>query len=155
MEARNMNSVPDVFRRGLLGELREAHSSVRDCLREMDVLTSRGELNLVELTSARFRISKASLARRSLFTTACVALGKLGSEGGKAVVESLRRLDGQMRVKSMSHVGHWTANSIASDWLGYCAASRELRADMEKQLTTEEALLFPLLAVQGFERGAA
>jgi hypothetical protein len=150
-----MTSLPDGFRHRLLDELREAHSAVRDCLREMDVLTSRDRLNLADLTSARFRISKASLIRRSLFTTACAALGRLGPDCGKAVVESLRRLDSQMRVKSTSHVEHWTAKRIASDWPGYCAASRELRADMDKQLTTEEALFFPLLSVQGFERGAA
>lgn len=140
-----MSTLPDGYGRSLLDELREAHSSVRDCLREMEAFTSRKDSNLLELTSARFRVSKASLTRRTLFTRACLALGTLRPDSGKAVIDSLRRLDGQMRARSASHVARWTVETIASDWPGYCAASREVRADMEQQLTTEEALLFPLL----------
>jgi hypothetical protein len=150
-----MSTLPDGYGRGLLDELKEAHSSVRDCLREMEVLTSRKDSNLLELTNARFRISKASLKRRTLFMRACATLRQAGPDCGKTVLESLSRLDGQMRAMSMSHVARWTAEAIASDWRGYCAASGELRADMQKQLRTEEALLFPLLTGQGLERGAA
>ena len=135
------NPVPDV----LLNNLKSAHSNVRDCIREMDALTSGEAVNRVKLTDARFRISKASLGRRIAFNAACTSLRAEGSKHINTTVDALRRRDMEMSRSSTAYVAHWTTERIESDWPGYVAASRVIRAGMTQQLAAEESFLFPLL----------
>ena len=140
-----MSNLPDTDFRRLHDDLKNAHLDVRKCLEEMETITSKSELNRVELASARFRISKASLTRRTVASACLSALSGCQMESAKTVVESLRRLDLHMRARSATHVAHWTADRIEGDWWGYCRASRELRCEMGKQLITEATMLLPLL----------
>lgn len=149
-----MSNLPDTDFRRLHDDLKNAHSEVRKCLREMEAITSKSELDRVELTSARFRISKASLSRRTIASICLSALAGCRLESAKTVLESLRRLDLSMRARSATHVAHWTADRIEADWWGYCRASHELRNEMGKQLITEATMLFPLLVANSLAANA-
>lgn len=137
----------------MLHDLHEAHAQVRACLDEMAALTSKRAADRTEYTAARFRISKASMARRACFNAVCANLGDFTSEHS-AVIDKLVRLDRELSSKSTSHVKKWTAETIYTDWPGYCAASRRIRERMAAELEAEEAMLFPLLRHRSRENGA-
>lgn len=148
-------SQPSSKPRELLDGLKEAHASVRECLDEMKGITSRNQVNRLELTNARFRISRASLNRRTIFNAACNEIARDGAAHEKTVIRDLRQFDLEMGSKSAAHVAHWTSERIEFDWSGYCAASQRLRAEMAVHLTTQEALLWPMLSPSRQRRGTA
>lgn len=130
----------------MLSELKHAHAQVRACLREMETVTSRSSADRLEYTRARFHISSASMHRRSRFNQVCAELSKNASPSEASIIEKLRDGDRALMRKSAAHVMHWTAPRVEADWLGYCAASRQLRKQMALVIDAEENLLLPLLA---------
>lgn len=129
----------------LLQRLKEAHAEVRRCVTDLENLTSKSECTKLEYTTARFRISRASLARRNLFNAICHELNKRATDADASVLGKLTAMDKRLLGKSRQHVETWTTERISSDWLSYCAASKLIRLEMLKELRAEEELLFPLL----------
>jgi formate dehydrogenase maturation protein FdhE len=111
----------------------------------MDAVTRSSTADPLAYTGARFRISKASMGRRSLFNTICADVRKNASPQESAVIEQLATGDRALAGKSAAHVMRWTADAIAADWHGYCQASRQIRKQMAIELDAEASLLFALL----------
>lgn len=129
----------------MLEQLRQCHAEVRACSEEMETLTSLPTPDRLAYTTARFRISRASMARRTCFNGICAELSKTASQQEAAVIEQVKQIDRALMGKSADHVMKWTSDAVAADWLGYRNASRRIRGHMAAELQAEENLLFPLL----------
>jgi hypothetical protein len=129
----------------MLNSLRQAHADVRACIDEMEILTSKSTATQLEYTSARFRISKASMARRSLFNSICAEFRKNAVPSEAEIIDQLSTADRELARRSAEHVKQWSTEAVAADWQGYRLASRQIRARMAMELDAEARLLFPLL----------
>lgn len=129
----------------MLRQLRQCHAEVRACFEEMETLTSQPLPDRLAYTTARFRISRASMARRTCFNSVCAELSKNASQQEAAVIQQVKDVDRALMGKSADHVMKWTTDAVAADWLGYRNASRKIRGHMAAELQAEENLLFPLL----------
>lgn len=97
------------------------------------------------LATARWRLSNASLHRRTLSARITQFLGRRADIGGSEAICAVRSADNQMMQRSAEHVRDWTVQAITGDWEGYCRASRKIRAHMTNHLTLEREVVFPLL----------
>jgi hypothetical protein len=133
----------------LCGELRQAHERLFAEMANMDVLTQAPGPDWVQFCAARWRISEASLARRTLAARIIDYL--LARVGAEDVVELKRHkaADQQLLRASAAHVSAWPLKGIQSDWRGYCKASRQVRAQMSAFLRSEQRILFPMLGDSG------
>lgn len=129
----------------LLAGMQEAHHALRVCMEEMEELTQRPNCSDIHYTSARLRISQASFRRRSQFQLVCQALRKLVDEREAHALKKLNASDAELLAHSSDHVSRWTTAEIERDWEGYCAASREIRDHMMRNLQTERAELSRIL----------
>lgn len=126
-------------------QLKQCHAEVRACFQEMEAVTSQAKADRLAYTSARFRISKASMARRSCFNAICAELSKTATQPEAAVIEQVKQVDRALMGKSATHVMKWTTEAVAADWLGYREASRKIRRHMAAELEAEQNILFPVL----------
>ena len=128
----------------MLRSLREAHENVAAAVVDMDEVTSSRSEQL-DYTRARFHISRASMARRQLFRAVCAKLdGQLEGEEADALA-IVQATDAELMARSSAHISRWVPNAIEADWPGYCAASRQVRGHMKRELECEKRLLFPIL----------
>lgn len=128
----------------MLEALKRAHREVRECMETMEALASSPGADKQIYTAARYRISRASMARRSCFNRVRAALDSATPVEVEAI-EQIARLDRALMANSAQHVGRWSVEAIDGDWGGYCAASRRIRQEMAEELEAEEAMLFPIL----------
>lgn len=135
----------DAQARLLLTELREAHDRLLSAMASLDEIT-RGPLPSKEgIIDARWNISRASLARRTLWNRIHAYL-LVRSTG--AAAEDLRWLqEGDMLLlrSSTAHVSRWTVQSVMQEWPAYCEASRQIRAKMKAAISAEQRVIYPLL----------
>jgi hypothetical protein len=128
----------------MLNGLREAHESVLAAIVEMDEVTGIRS-DPLHYTRARFHISRASMARRQLFRAICAKLdGRLDAAEAHALA-AVQAADTEMLNRSSAHISRWVPAAIEQDWPGYCAASRQVREHMKRELECEKRLLFPIL----------
>jgi hypothetical protein len=129
----------------LLAELRQAHETLLDAMDAVDILT-RGQVPAkARLTAERWKLSKASLARRMLWGKILTSLSP-GSSGDRS--DALRRLqewDINLLRASTHHVSKWTTEAALANWGGYCAASRSIRRKMAANIDAERRILYPML----------
>ncbi len=125
--------------------LQQAHAEVRACLRDMEDVTSRSMPDRLEYTRVRYRISRASMSRRTLFSSICAELSRNASVDEAAIIRQVRDADRSLLSKTGSHVIYWTSDAVAADWRGYCAAALHMGREMAVELELEDGLLFPLL----------
>ena len=130
----------------LLTELAAAHSALLERIAELGAITGRAAPARLEYTSARMRLSQASIDRRTVLNRALRHLSDRADDATALVLASVREADGELIAHSVAHLGKWTADSIAADWRGYCEASREMRDHMARTVRAEAELLKPLLA---------
>jgi hypothetical protein len=131
--------------RGLLSGLRAAHCEVLKCITELEGVTGEPAPDVSRYTAARFRISRASLQRRSLWQR---ARRHLQSKITAADAEQMRFLasnDSDLGRFTADHVGRWTVAAIQRDWTGYGDASRHMRQRMSECIKAEKQILYPLL----------
>lgn len=129
----------------LLSELRVAHDNLLSAMDAMNSATSVAVPDRDCYTNARWRLSQASLRRRTLWGK---IFQHLLAGAAPSAVEALKLLDmanRDMLHLSAAHVGKWTTASIELDWRGYCGASRAVRWKMKACITTEKRILYPLL----------
>ena len=129
----------------LLLELRNTHQNLLAAMDAMDFVTRGPQPDRARYTSARWRISQASLARRTLWGTIFRHLLPRVSSQEAADLEHLRTADRQMLRHSASHVAIWILARIEVDWEGYCQASRGIRWRMKACLGAERRILYPML----------
>ena len=125
--------------------MNEAHETLLRAMVAMDILT-RGQVPArAKLTSTRWNLSKASLARRMLWGK---ILTSLSAELSADRTDALRRLqDGDINLlrASTHHVSKWTTEAVLANWDGYCAASRSIRRKMAAGIDAEKRILYPML----------
>jgi len=129
----------------MLEDLHQAHRRLFGEMANMDALTQQPNVEWPSLCAARWRISEASLARRSLAARITDHLLLRADGADAAALKSLQAADQSMLRTSARHVSAWPIGAIQGDWRGYCRASRELRAQMEEFLRTEQRVLLPIL----------
>ena len=129
----------------MLAQLRGAHHNLRAEIANMEVLTAEAELDASRCMAGRWKISQASLARRTLSARICDYFLTRCTLAESQDLQALREADRAMLRKSAAHVVDWTATAILADWARYCAASRAIRAEMLKLIAREQAVLCPLL----------
>ena len=139
----------------LLDDLRDAHARLFAEIANMDALTDLPTADWHQFCAARWRISEASLARRSLAARIIdYLLTRVGAEQ-VASLKVLKAEDQAMLRTSAQHVSAWSLRAIQDDWRGYCRASRKLRAEMTAFLLAEQRVLFSILGTHAPDSGAA
>ena len=129
----------------MLSELQKAHEDLNAAMAVMDTAT-RGEAPDRNLySSARWRLSQASLKRRTLWRKNFEHMVAKACSKDAAALQLLQSADAELLHKSAAHVGKWTVNRIEADWHGYREASRAIRREMELCISTEKRVLYPLL----------
>src|SRR4051794_2934411 len=129
----------------LLSGLRAAHCEVLKCIAEMERVTDEPGPDASRYTAARFRISRASLERRSLWQRARRHLqSKITAADGEKIY-FLASIDADLGRFTADHVARWTVAAIQRDWTGYGDASRHMRRRMSECIKAEKQILYPLL----------
>ena len=129
----------------LLTDLLAAHSALLERIAELGAITAEAVPSRLEYTAARMRLSQASIDRRSALNRALRHLSEQHDDAASRAVAKVREADGELIAHSVAHLGKWTAESISSDWRGYCGASRAMRDHMAETVRIEAELLKPLL----------
>ena len=134
-------------------ELKHAHRNLLEAMSNLDGLT-RGPLPSKEtIVTARWNLSRTSLARRTLWSRIRTHLeyGRL-SEHEKGVLLELQQSDVALIRASTTHISEWRVDKIISDWAGYCRSSVDLRWNMLAGIGLEKRRLYPILQAQGHPR---
>lgn len=97
------------------------------------------------IIEARWNISRASLARRTLWNRIHAYL--LVRATGAAAVDLRKLQEGDMLLlrSSTAHVSRWTIFAVMREWAAYCEASRAIRWKMKAAIAAEQRVLYPLL----------
>jgi hypothetical protein len=129
----------------LLAQLSGAHDQLVMEMENLDRLTHGPEPDPGELRVGRWRISQASLRRRSLAARIYDFLSNRLDGADLQQVKEVQAGDQDMMRKSARHVCAWTMQAIGGNWQGYCEASQEIRAHMQTHILLERQSLYPLL----------
>jgi hypothetical protein len=129
-----------------LPRFRDAHSRLLEAMDALDEITRRPAADRPLYTSARWRISAASLSRRTLWKEIYGHLQPLVDAHGAETLEELNTADLDLLHHSAIHVARWTSDAVEREWPAYCSSSRLIRARMMAAITGEKRFLYPLLA---------
>ena len=129
----------------LLAELQAAHHELLACVLLMERITAAAAPDPVQLTSARFKISQASLARRMVWRRIQDFLLCKVRGGDRATLRDLTQRDLEQFQRSTLHVAKWPRAAVIADWPGYQAASRLIRGRILITVRAEQEFLYPLL----------
>lgn len=126
-------------------ELELRHAAVIEALATMKLATESERPDRETFANARWKLSNASLMRRTLCRRIYACFPGLLNERESATIERLRSADQELMARSMRHVSKWNAAAIEANWAEYCTASRDLRAAMRQSISEEKFALCPLL----------
>jgi hypothetical protein len=129
----------------MLAELEAAHADVRERAAALGAVTDSPQPSKMEYTSARLRLSQASIDRRSAINKILRFLEQRGQPGDAEAVVRVREANAELNAHSVAHLAKWPTDSVALNWSGYREASRTMRAHMIRVVDAEAALLRPLL----------
>jgi hypothetical protein len=129
----------------LYAELSQVHATLGERIAALEALTADALPSKMEYTSARLRLSQASIDRRSLLNKALRLLEERADPQSAAAAAKLRAADGELIAHSVAHLAQWTTEAVASDWRGYCESSRAMRDHMTRTFEAEAAALAPVL----------
>lgn len=130
----------------LLADLEEAHQRLLEAMAALDELTGGPLPMRAELIDARWNISRASLARRTLWTRIHAHLSDHMSDQLAAELTCLQQTDRTLLRWSGEHVSKWTIDTALRDWPAYCEASRQIRWKMAAAIGGEKRFLYPALS---------
>ena len=139
------DSSPGAGVAALLEALRQTHRQLLAEMANMEDLTREKAPDRRRYSQVRWRLSQASLARRTLSARICAGLGAMVEQKDRQTLKEIRTADCELARNSAAHIHRWSADRIEADWLGYCQASREMRWKMEAHLDMERRFLLPLL----------
>lgn len=135
-----------------LGDLQRAHKALLQSMSELDELTWGPLPTKARIIDARWSISRASLARRMLWSRIHAYLLDRVSREDAAVLRELQESDIALLRCSSEHVAKWTVDTVAEHWSAYCEASRAIRLKMKTAIEAEKCLLYPLLEAAAVPR---
>lgn len=136
------------FRRKCASFTEELESRHAVLIQALGVMKSATEADLPDreaYANARWRLSNASMARRTLCGRIYAHLQSNVTERDAATITRLQGADRQLLARSVQHVSEWSSHAIEAKWAEYCAASLSLRAAMRRCLSDEKLALYPLL----------
>lgn len=129
----------------LLEELHFAHDALIRAMAALDELT-RGPLPTKDcIVEARWNISRASLARRTLWNKIFNHLSRRKCDSTARDLSRLKENDMALLRASSAHVSRWGIDAVMLDWGGYCLASLDIRKKMKAALGAEKRVLYPML----------
>ena len=129
----------------MLSDLQKAHDELVAAMAVMDIVTRADVAERSQYSSARWRLSQASLRRRTLWAAIFQHLRPRVGCRDAADLDWLQTTHLEMLHNSAAHVGKWTVDRIEADWRGYCEASRAIRWKMKAAMGAEKRILYPLL----------
>jgi hypothetical protein len=129
----------------LYAELGQVHAALRERIAALGALTGDSLPSKMEYTSARLRLSQASIDRRSALNKALRLLEERSDPASAAAAAKVRAADGELIAHSVAHLAKWTTEAVAADWRGYCEASRAMRDHMLRTVEAEAQILYGLL----------
>ena len=129
----------------LFAELETAHAEIRERSAALGAITDSPQPSKMEYTSARLRLSQASIDRRSAVNKILRFLEQRGQPGDAEAVARIRDVNGELNAHSVAHLAKWPTDSVADDWAGYRAASRTMREHMNRVAEIEASILRPIL----------
>lgn len=122
-------------------ELLRHHAQMFSALDALAQLTSVPVCDEKAVMAVRYRLTRASSARRRQVTVLCEHL--LAGGCSDPAVLALRDATHLSRAASSSHIGTWTLQQVAADWPGYVRASARMQATLRRELAREVATLSP------------
>lgn len=129
----------------LLARLEAAHDELLSCIGLMERITNAPLPDVEQLTGARFKISRASRARRAIWHE---IWARLQTDDEPRVGDTLRELTGldrKLSAQSSEHVSRWPLQRVLADWQSYQSASLTIRRELTDSVERERCLLYPLL----------
>ena len=129
----------------LLTEFRQAHEVLIAAMEGMGRLTRQSNADPSCFANAKWRISQASLARRTLWGAIFRHLLPRANLKDVVELERLSTADWEMLCYFANHISTWVSGRIEADWEGYCEASRAIRWRMKARLGAERRMLHPLI----------
>jgi hypothetical protein len=125
----------------LLAELETIHAEMASRIAALGAVADNPQPSKMEYTSARLRLSQASIDRRSAVNRILRFLEQRGEPGDAEAVAQVRAANTELNAHSVAHLAKWPTEAVAADWLGYREASRSMREHMLKTAETEAAVL--------------
>lgn len=125
-------------------DLRRHHAQMLAALDELEQLTQSPRCDDKVVTAVRYRLTRASSARRREVVALCERLIAAGVND--PALQALRDATNVSRGISSSHIGTWTLRRILADWPGYVRASNAMRAALRREVAREVAVLMPHFA---------
>jgi hypothetical protein len=125
-------------------DLRRHHAQMLAALNELEQLTHASTCDDKAVMAVRYRLTRASSARRREVVALCERLIAAGA--ADPALASLRDATNASRATSSSHIGIWTLRQVVADWPGYVRASAMMRASLRRELAREVTVLSPHFA---------
>lgn len=122
-------------------DLRRHHAQMLAALDELEQLTQSPSCDDKGVMAVRYRLTRASSARRREVVALCEGLIAAGESD--PALKALRDATNVSRGKSSSHIGTWTLRQVVADWPGYVRASNAMRAALRREVEREVEVLAP------------
>jgi len=136
---------PKASAAAMLAALEFAHAEMREQIAALGAVAENPQPSKMEYTSARLRLSQASIDRRSAVNTILRFLEQRGQPGDAETVAKVRAANSELNAHSVAHIVKWPTEAVAADWIGYRDASRSMREHMLRTTETEAAVLRSVL----------
>lgn len=145
MHLASLRPSPEPLTTVLLGELRDAHVKLLKAMAGLDTLARGPVPPQNEVIDARWKISRASLARRMLWYSIHRHLSPIVSDQNAIELKRLYENDMVLLRASSEHVARWSITAVMRDWEGYCVASNAIRWKMKAAIGSEQRVLYPMM----------
>ena len=129
----------------LLGELKQAHSTLRRAIDELDRIGHGPPPPEKVLIDARLRVSRASLARRLLWGRILAHLAPLVRGRQEMDVRLVQEADIRLLKASVNHIATWKPERAIANWRLYAGAESDLLQRIVGVVALEKSLVYPLL----------
>jgi hypothetical protein len=129
----------------LLGELRDAHESLRTCFRELDKVLAEPAFDAAALVSVRLRLAGLRLTRGPLITKLSEFLVGHVSHAEEAMLAELRASHVALLQKATAHTAKWTLDAIATNWEQYRSETETMVRGWAEKAEREQRLVYPLV----------
>lgn len=133
----------------LLTQLERAHDALLKAMSDLDKLTRSPLPAKAAVIDARWNISRASLARRTLWNRIHAHLSARACQDLAFDLDQLQEGDRALLRASTEHVGKWRIDAVMRDWPTYCEASQAIRWKMKAAIGAEKRVLYQALAMAG------
>jgi hypothetical protein len=131
--------------RTFLAELRQVHRELMAQIDRLEAMTCDAEPDRTALTTLRWKLGQASLARRLLAGRICEYFEERCDAEQVALLRDLRRADQEMLRLSAAHLAKWSADNIFGDWPAFCREGRAMRRKSYDHIALEQRVLYPVL----------